>query len=103
MTEPTPSGRCEACKDAPYPWNCERCHPCPPKPTRPAPSGTVTVPVALLDEVDLALRRAGLALVTVASSEPCSDDPRWSPWTRFASPAVGRIDAARKAIREARA
>lgn len=43
MTGPPPGG-CEVCKDAPYPWNCEQCHPCPPKSTRPAPSGTSSTP-----------------------------------------------------------
>lgn len=73
-----------------------------PDPTPRDESGdTITLPRAVVEQADTALRRAGITLIALVSSEPYPDDPRWSPWTRFASPACGRIDAARKALKEA--
>ena len=59
--------------------------------------------VTALRQADEALRRNIVTWIALAPllDEPYPDDPRWTPYTRFAKRAMRQAGDARKAIREA--
>lgn len=54
-----------------------------------------------LAAVDRALSKAITHLIATADDTPYSDDPRWSPWTRFQKPLADRCRDARGPVRVA--
>lgn len=59
------------------------------------------VPQDVIDKVDRALTKCITTSIALSDrlDDPYPDDPRWTPWTRFAKPAADRALDARKALR----
>jgi hypothetical protein len=51
--------------------------------------------------IDRALSATISHLIATADDTPYSDDPRWTPWTRFQKPLAERCRLAREPVREA--
>jgi hypothetical protein len=65
-----------------------------------APSDHITLTRQEAEQIEDALGRSIRQLVAHTSNEPYPDDPRWTPWTRFAKPVADRCSAARTMLRK---
>jgi hypothetical protein len=88
--------------NATYAEPCDGCV-CTPEP-REKQSPAESIPSALLDEIEKALKASYHAALTVKFNldTPYTDAPEWTPWTRFVNPAAKRAHGARQALRAAR-
>jgi hypothetical protein len=63
----------------------------------------VTLPLAVVERAIAALRKAVVVSIAVqpALDQPYSDDPRWTPWSRWVEPMAREASAARESLAKA--